>query len=61
MKYVIRYLGEYMIIKFMRGKRNRYKFLFGFYVKRVKKRMGTINFRWKRNVYTIFINFNKID
>ena len=48
-----------MIIGFMRGKRNRYKFLFGFYIKRVKKRMRTINFRWKRNVYTIFINFNK--
>ena len=61
-----------MIIKFLKGKRNHYKFLIGIYVCKLpiypiindkvqeyRKRMRTINFRYKHNVYSIFINWNK--
>ena len=57
-----------MIIRFKKGKRNRYKFPIGFYIKRIeihpfgnnhyKPKMRTINFRYKDNVYCIFINWN---
>ena len=52
----------------MKGKRNRYKFPIGIYISKIPiyplndgkienyhKNMITINFRIKRNVYTIFI------
>ena len=52
----------------MKGKRNRYKFPIGIYISKIPiyplkdgkienyhKNMRTINFRIKRNVYTIFI------
>lgn len=49
-------------IKFMKGKRNRYKSLVGFYACKIlfedgkyRKGMRTLNFRFKRNVYTIFL------
>ena len=57
-----------MKIKYMKGKRNRYKFPIGIYISKIPiyplnngkvesyhKNMRTINFRIKRNVYTIFI------
>ncbi len=57
-----------MKIKYMEGKRNRYKFPIGIYISKIPiyplndgkienyhKNMRTINFRIKRNVYTIFI------
>lgn len=55
-------------IKYLKGKRNRYKFPIGIYISKIPiyplndgkienyhKNMRTINFRIKRNVYTIFI------
>jgi hypothetical protein len=57
-----------MKIKYMKGKRNRYKFPIGIYISKIpiyplnndkvenyRKNMRTINFRIKRNVYTILI------
>ena len=57
-----------MKIKYMKGKRNRYKFPIGIYISKIPiyplnngkvesyhKNMRTINFRIKRNVYTILI------
>lgn len=62
-----------MKIKFIKGKRNHYKFPIGIYicklpiyplinneVQKYHNRMRTINFRYKNNVYGIFINWNKI-
>ena len=57
-----------MKIKYMKGKRNKYKFPIGIYISKIPiyplnngkvesyhKNMRTINFRIKRNVYTILI------
>lgn len=56
-----------MIIKFNKGKRNHYKFPIGIYISKIPivpinkckyyKKMRTINFRYKHNVYSIFINW----
>ena len=64
--------GVNMIIKCFKGKRNYYKFPIGIYVCKLPiyplvndkvqeyhKGMRTINFRFKNNVYSIFINLNK--
>lgn len=61
-----------MIIKCFKGKRNHYKFPIEIYVcklpiyplvndkvQKYHKGMRTINFRYKHNVYGIFINWNK--
>jgi len=61
-----------MIIRFIKGKRNYYKFPIGIYicnipiyplvndkVQKYRKGMLTINFRFKNNVYCIFINLKK--
>jgi len=63
-----------MIIKFLKGKRNQYKFPIDIYISKVpiyplidgkvenyRKGMITINFRFKNNVYAIFINLYKND
>ena len=63
-----------MIIKFLKGKRNQYKFPIDIYISKVPiyplidgkvenyhKGMRTINFRFKNNVYAIFINLYKND
>ena len=60
-----------MIIKFNKGKRNHYKFPIGIYISKVyippfnegnyHNKMRTINFRYKYNIYSIFINWNKIN
>ena len=63
-----------MIIKFIKGRRNRYKFPIEIYVCKIpiyplvndkvqeyRKGMRTINFRFKHTVYSIFINWNKIE
>lgn len=57
-----------MKIIYMKGKRNRYKFPIGIYISKIPiyplnngkienyhKNMRTINFRIKRNIYTILI------
>ena len=58
-----------MIIQFLKGKRNHYKYIIGFHIskieippfgnKKYRKGMRTINFRYKHNVYSIFLNWNK--
>ena len=58
-------------VKFIKGKRNRYKFPIAFYICKIPiyplvdgninayhKGMRTINFRIKRNVYTLFIKYD---
>ena len=62
-----------MKIKFITGKRNRYKFPIGIYINKLPcyplvegkvqkyaKGMRTITFRVNHNIYGIFINWNKI-
>jgi hypothetical protein len=61
-----------MIIRFNKGKRNRYKFPIGIYISKIPiyplkngkvikyhKKMRTINFKYKHNIYSIFINWKK--
>jgi len=61
-----------MIIKFLKGKRNRYKAPFGIYVSKIpiyplkdgkvakyQSKIFTINFRYKRNVYSVLVNLKK--
>ena len=61
-----------MIIKFNKGKRNHYKIPIGVYISKIPiypikdgkiekyhQKMRTINFRYKYNVYSIFINWRK--
>lgn len=57
-----------MIVEFRKGKRNHYRFPIGLYIckiyippfndKKYHKNMRTLNFRYKYNVYQIFINWN---
>ena len=57
-----------MIIEFRKGKRNHYRFPIGLYIskiyippfndKKYHKKMRTLNFRYRYNVYQIFINWN---
>lgn len=63
--------GKQMVIKFLKGKRNRYKVLFGIYISRIpiypleekvtkyQPNIFTINFRYKHNVYSILVNLKK--
>ena len=61
-----------MVIKFLKGKRNKYKVPFGIYVSRIpiypledgkvtkyQPNIFTINFRYKHNVYSILVNLKK--
>ena len=61
-----------MAIKFLKGKRNRYKVLFGIYVSKIpiyplkngkvakyQPKIFTINFRYKHNVYSVLVNLKK--
>ena len=59
-----------MVIKFLKGKRNRYKVPFGIYVSKIpiyplkdgkvvkyQPKIFTINLRYKHNVYSVLVNF----
>ena len=61
-----------MFIKFLKGKRNRYKVPFGIYVSKIPiyplkgekvakyhPNIFTINFRYKHDVYSVLVNLKK--
>ncbi len=45
------------LIKFIKGKRNHYKFPIGFYICKFRKNILTVNIRIKQEVYCILLKW----